>query len=88
MLSRSDSPNYKIINSYENYNHTACVIFVQYTKRTAIHVYKDITLSQLILNQYLSPKFEQAEVSPIAMFEPTARGWMLACKFAEDIDDD
>lgn len=33
----------------------------------------------------VDPHFLENEYSPIARFEPTERGWMLACKLVDDL---
>lgn len=52
-----------------------------------ILMYENCTLNQLKNQKYIDPHFSESTkfISPIARFEPTQRGWNMACELAKMI---
>jgi hypothetical protein len=52
-----------------------------------ILLYENCKLADLIKQKYIDPHFSTAKrfYSPIARFEPTARGWQMAIRSAESL---
>ena len=53
-----------------------------------ILVFENIILYDLLKQKLIDPHFSESKkfISPIARFEPTTRGWVLACNFCKNIE--
>jgi len=84
-INNPDPSNYEIIKSLQiNEN---LVILIKYPdcnnyEGKKVLLYKNISLNKLITQKQIDPHFSENKKfkSPIARFEPTTRGWLLAIK--------
>ena len=77
--------NYKVIKAEAVKSHL--VVMIKYPdcknyEGNKVLVYQNMTLSALISRTQIDPHFSDKVKSPVARFEPTDLGWLLAIKLA------
>lgn len=89
-----DPKSFKILKMYQHYPFIAnkpIALKVKYKgcsnyKGVKILVYENTEQAeQLIREGSVDPHFLETGISPLARFEPTEKGWSLACKLVDDL---
>jgi hypothetical protein len=83
--------NFEILNSIERFGNVALYIKYPNCKNyegNKILVYKGVGKNQIVNLKEIDPHFsDDGSLSPVARFEPTQRGWILAMILLEVLKD-
>ena len=83
-----DPHNFEITKYWHKNGHVAVMInypnCINY-EGNKICVYKNCTARELKRKKTLDPHFTENGLSPIARFEPTDTGWLLACELLKHL---